>query len=205
MVFYGESSNYYDETARVFALSCETGAVIWSYETTSGPYGIVSSPSITDGVVYIAGTDGNLYAFGTGLKYTYLDDLYAQVGSNELIVTSFNSGAPVAADTISFTVTGTGISFEPSSFFNLNASPNPFCSNASVSFELSAPGHVRIEIFDLAGRTVTSLADSEMSSGTHSVQWSGNDLGGERVSAGLYLCRIESGGAVETTGLCLLR
>lgn len=50
------------------------------------------SPAITDGVVYIPAIDGNLYAFGAGLKYTYLDDLFAQVGANELIVTSFNEG-----------------------------------------------------------------------------------------------------------------
>ena len=113
IVFYGEGSNYYDESAHVFALNCENGQVVGSYLTDSGPYGIVSSPAITDGVMYIAATDGYLYAFGTGLKYTYLDDLFAQVGANELIVTSFDEGVAVAADTINFTVTGTGINLEP--------------------------------------------------------------------------------------------
>ena len=205
MVFYGESSNYYDETARVFALSCENGQVIWSYETVSGPYGIVSSPSITDGVVYIAGTDFNLYAFGTGLKYTYLDDLFAQVGSNQLIAASFHEGTAVSADTVDFTVTGTGISMEPSRGFSLAASPNPFIASASISFEITEPGYTSLIVYDLSGRTVATLLNTELAQGTHSVQWNGCYHSGEEACAGLYLCRIESGEVVETTGLCLLR
>jgi len=205
MVFYGEGSNYYDESARVFALDCETGDVVWSYSTTSGPYGIVSSPSITDGVVYIAGTDSTLYAFGTGLKYTYLDDLFAQIGLNELVVTSFDDGVPAAADTISFTVSGTGVGLEPTHRFGLCASPNPFHSTAVISFELAEPGLTAIEVYDLSGRMITTLANSQLAAGEHSVRWDGRQQNGEPVSAGLYLCRIRSGSISESTGLCLLR
>ena len=203
MVFYGEGIDFYDDNARVIALNCETGEEIWSYAT--GGINIFSSPAITDGVVYIAGMDWNLYAFGTGLKYTYRDDLFAEVGSNELIVTSFDEGVPVAADTISFTVTGTGISLEPSHQLGLCASPNPFHSSAFISFELSEPGYTSIEVYDLSGRIVSTLESSELATGEHSVQWNGRRQNGEPVSAGLYFCRIQSGSITETTGLCLLR
>ncbi|MCD6589115.1 MAG: PQQ-binding-like beta-propeller repeat protein, partial [Candidatus Fermentibacteraceae bacterium] len=205
MVFYGEGSNYYDKTAHVYALDCENGDVVWSYLTNSGPYGIVSSPSIVDGVMSIAGTDWNLYAFGTGLKYTYLDDLYAQVGANELIVTSFAGGTAVAADTISFTVSGTGFTPEPSRVFSLAAWPNPFAVSADISFELPGSGHTSVSVFDLAGREVAALLNGETSQGTHSVSWNGSQQSGEDAPSGLYLVRIESGGVVETAGLCLLR
>ena len=205
LVFYGEDEAVND-SSRVIALDCETGAEVWAYKTYSGGSpggGFQGSPSITDGVMYYPCTDGYLYAFGTGLKYTYLDDLFAQVGSNELIVTSFDCGA-AAADTISFSVTGTGIDLEPSSVFDIAASPNPFVSTASISFELSEAGATSVEIFDLSGRLVTSLVESELLQGNHSVQWNGSNKSGEKVSSGLYLCRIESCGVVETTGLCLL-
>ncbi len=200
-VFYGEGAdrNY----GRVVALSRDSGEEIWSYQTGGGQ--LYSSPAITDGVLYIAGMDWNLYAFGTGLKYTYTDDLYAQVGENELIVTSFDGGAAVAADTISFTVSETGINFQPSNQLCLAASPNPFISTASISFELSEQGLTLIEVFDLAGRLVSTLENSELSSGQHSYVWNGRKANGERVSAGLYFCRIQSGEISETTGLCLLR
>ena len=122
IVFYGEYSH--PDGARVFALDCETGQEVWSYRT-NGEY-IRSGPAITDGIVYIAGQDWNLYAFGTELKYTYLDDLFAAVGPNELIVTSYDDGVAVAADTISFTVTQTGLMVDPMNRLSLQVSPNPF-------------------------------------------------------------------------------
>ena len=201
IVFYGEIDNPYG--ARVIALDCDTGEEIWSY--TTGADDIYSSPAITDGVVYIAGMDWNLYAFGTGLKYTYLDDMFAEVGSNELIVTSFDEGVPVAADTVSFTVTGTGINLEPSHRLGLCVNPNPFHSSASISFELSEPGYTSIEVYDLSGRMVSVLESAELTAGEHSIQWNGSSQNGEPVSAGLYFCRIQSGSITETTGLCLLR
>ena len=138
-------------------------------------------------------------------KYTYLDDLYAQVGSNELIVTSYYGGAAVAADNISFTVTGTGINLDSIHQLNLSASPNPFVLTASLSFNLPVPGYTTVNVFDLAGRCVTTLLSAELISGSHTIQWNGRDDSGVAVSAGLYLCSIQSGRVAETTELCLLR
>jgi outer membrane protein assembly factor BamB len=204
LLFFGESPTAQDSCS-VVALNMETGAEVWSYKTSCSTTGFQSSPSITDGVMYYACTDGYLYAFGTGQKYTYLDDLFTQIGSNELIVTSYAGGVSVAADTISFTVTGTGINLDSSHQLNLSASPNPFVSTASVSFNIPKAGYTSIEIFDLAGRCVTNLLSAELITGSHTIQWDGRDDSGVAVSAGLYLCRIQSGGVVETTGLCLLK
>lgn len=195
--FWGDTS---DNTVK--CADASTGEIIWSYNTDLS----ISSPAIVDGVMFIGATDSCLYAFGTGFKYTYKEDyFYADVGFNELIATSFYSGEVVAADTISFTVTQSGISLEPSRLFSLSATPNPFQSSAAITFELNESGVVSLQVFDLAGRTITSLIDHHMAAGTHSVQWDGFSQNGKEVSAGLYLCRIESGRVIETTGLCILR
>lgn len=205
LVFFGETP-YNEDSASVVALDIDTGAVVWSYRTACNDIGFQSSPSITDGVMYYACTDGYLYAFGTGLKYTYREDyFYAEVGSNELIVTSFDGGVAVAADTINFTVTQTGITLEPSSRLALCASPNPFYSAASISFALSEPGWTSVTVYDLSGRIVTTLTDTELVEGQHTILWNGIGNNGQAVSAGIYICRIQSGGISETTGLCLLR
>jgi len=60
-------------------------------------------------------------------------------------------------------------------------------------------------VYDLSGRIVRTLEDPELETGHHSIVWDGRRENGEVVSAGLYLCRIESGGVSETIGLCLLR
>lgn len=205
LVFYGDGIAEND-SASVRALDTETGLEVWSYRTSCTGTGLKSSPSITDGVMYYACLDGYLYAFGTGLKYTYKEDyFYADVGSNELIVTSWDDGAAVAADTISFTVAQTGITLEPTHLFNLCASPNPMRTSASVSFNLTEPGAVILKVFDLAGREITTLADQQIAAGEHSIYWNGVDLLGKAVSSGLYFCRIEHCGLHETTGLCVLR
>ena len=208
LVFWGDHEGWSpaDSTVFIHAVDAQTGTEVWNYEITDAWKGVLSSPAITDGVMYIGAGDGNLYAFGTGLKYTYREDyFYAEVGSNELIMTSFDGGVAVAADTINFTVTQTGITLEPSSRLALCASPNPFYSAASISFELSEPGWTSVTVYDLSGRIVRTLEDSELGTGRHSIVWDGWRENGEPVSAGLYFCRIQSEDITETTGLCLLR
>lgn len=203
IVFWGDKDTSGDSLALIHAVDEETGVELWNYAISGSNR---SCPAIVDGIMYIGAGDGNLYAFGTGLKYTYREDnFYADIGSNELIVTSFDEGTVVAADTISFTVTQTGITLEPSRVFNLSVIPNPFYSNALISFELTEQARTEVEIFDLTGRSIASLSNADMVRGVHSMKWNGCNQSGEAVSAGLYLCRIESGGIIETIGLCLLR
>lgn len=112
MVFYGETNG--GDPGGIRVLDSETGMEVWSFYA-EGTEWIAGSPSITDGVVYIPMHDCSLYAFGTGLKYTYLDDtLNPEVGWNELIATSFDNGVVAASDTVHFYVNPTGIEFEPS-------------------------------------------------------------------------------------------
>ena len=156
--------------------------------------------------MYVAGTDWNLYAFGTGLKYTYLDEtLNPEVGWNELVATSFDNGVAVASDTVNFYINPTGIEFEPSRRLLLTGSPNPFSSSTELSFSLSEPGFTSVEIYDLTGRCISNLVENDLTEGNHTVRWEGTDHHGNWVPGGLYLCRIQSGGVTETTGLCLLR
>lgn len=201
--YFSEGSNYSRDTVYFFCLDWNTGNIIWERSYNAS---LTCSPAISDGLLYTTGLSVNrLCAVGTGLKYTYRGDLFADTGSNQLIVTSFQDGVAAAADTVNFTVASTGIQLDPVARFNLSASPNPFISSASITFELTDPVHTTVEVYDLSGRAVSSLADSYLSAGTHSLSWNGTDQGGEQVAAGLYVCRIESGDVVETTGLCLLK
>lgn len=202
-LYYGKMWPYEGE---IFALNCSDGSEIWSYQIGGGINGVVSSPSIVDGVMYIAGTDWNLYAFGTGLKYTYLNEsLNSQVGWNELVATSYYNGSLAASDTISYYINATGIEFEPSAQLDLFGSPNPFYASTSISFTLSHAGLTSIQVYDLSGRIVSDLSGEILAAGNHSIEWNGCYQSGEAVSSGLYICRIESGGVIETTGLCLLK
>jgi len=46
--------------------------------------------------------------------------------------------------------------------------------------------------------------DAEMPAGNHSVRWSGRNAMGEKVGAGIYLCRMQAGEFVKTQKMTLL-
>jgi hypothetical protein len=64
--------------------------------------------------------------------------------------------------------------------------PNPFASTTTLRYNLPAGGgHVKLEIYDVAGRLVSTLVDDVQGSGAYSVDWSGKDL-----PPGLYFQRL---------------
>jgi hypothetical protein len=69
--------------------------------------------------------------------------------------------------------------------------PNPSVSRTNVSFEMSASGQVRVDVMDLMGSRVASLADGFTNSGTHTVTWNGHDDQGNRAPSGVYFIRFD--------------
>jgi hypothetical protein len=82
--------------------------------------------------------------------------------------------------------------------------PNPFNPTTTLQFELASSGHVRLKIFDVAGRLVRSLVDAPLPAGSHIVRWSGDDDRGRHTASGVYFCRLDAGGIMETRTLVLV-
>ncbi|MCB9516237.1 MAG: T9SS type A sorting domain-containing protein [Candidatus Latescibacteria bacterium] len=78
--------------------------------------------------------------------------------------------------------------------------PNPFNPKVTVPFSLAAPGRVRVEVFDLAGRRVATLADRRFGGGAHDLTWDGADQ-----ASGVYLLRFSAAGHTQSKRLVLLR
>ncbi len=70
--------------------------------------------------------------------------------------------------------------------------PNPFTDRATVRFTLPAAGPARLEVFDVFGARVATLADGPMEAGTHSFTVDGRGLG-----SGMYFCRLTAGPATQ--------
>jgi immune inhibitor A len=70
--------------------------------------------------------------------------------------------------------------------------PNPFNPNTTIRFDLPIVTHVRILVFDLAGREIQRLADDRFQAGQHLVQWSGLSDAGRESPAGIYIVRLET-------------
>ena len=85
------------------------------------------------------------------------------------------------------------------------AYPNPFNSQVMISFAMSQPGDVTAEIFDMLGRKVNTLKKSYLQAGQVNLIWNGVNNAGERVAAGIYLCRLRFEGNEKTLKLQYLK
>ena len=84
--------------------------------------------------------------------------------------------------------------------------PNPFNPVTTISYDLPESGTVHLGVYDVAGRLVKSLVDGEaVAAGRHEVQWDGRDKAGRVVSAGIYLCQLDTGGYSETRRMALVK
>ena len=201
LVFFGETS--FGGDARVIALDCATGETMWTYTVEAEWF--AGTPAITDGIVYMPAHDGFLYAFGTGLKWTYRDDLAADPGEYELIAHSWYGGSVVASDTVSFTVTETGIGSGPAPGMLLSLTPNPLAATTVISFMMELPGLSSVRVFDLSGRLVRTLADGEMGAGEHTLVWDARDAAGRTLPPGVYVLHVTTPDGTVARSVCLLR
>jgi hypothetical protein len=111
------------------------------------------------------------------------------------------TGREIASATTAaaFTILGddTGIAGEQGgdARMSLSIHPNPTRSGTTIRYTLGSPSTVRLAVYDVAGRLVSTLVDSEMQGpGEHERSWDGLDAGGRRVAAGVYFCRLEAAG-----------
>ncbi len=104
-----------------------------------------------------------------------------------------------------FDQTGIGGSVNPTSAFEMYpVTPNPFSSILNISFSLPDDGNVKIIIYDIAGREVFMTTDEYLTSGFHSEVWDGRNSAGKRARSGVYFCRCEFEGAVQTEQFILI-
>ena len=83
--------------------------------------------------------------------------------------------------------------------------PNPFNSSTTIRYRLAEPGQVRLEIFDVQGRRVKTLADGYAGLGVYQVEWDGMDASGKPVATGVYLVRLQKGTASLVHKMLLLK
>ena len=83
--------------------------------------------------------------------------------------------------------------------------PNPFNPKTTIAFNLTAPGDVTLEIYDVAGRRVVTLLDRHMAAGTHVAQWDGRTSDGKRAASGVYFYKLAAGDEMTSRKMVLLK
>ena len=87
--------------------------------------------------------------------------------------------------------------------FKAKAYPNPFTSETTIEYDLPGSGLVDVSIFDLTGRKIATLADSQQAYGYHQIKWVSGQNGSSKSVAGVYVCRIKASGKTAVLKLVL--
>lgn len=72
--------------------------------------------------------------------------------------------------------------------------PNPVSRSARFGFELNRAGRVALDVYDVTGRRVARLLETELAAGVHTAAWDGRDARGVRLGPGLYIYQLSMGG-----------
>jgi TolB protein len=71
--------------------------------------------------------------------------------------------------------------------------PNPFNPSTTIQFELAQSVEVKLDVYDMLGRTVRTLVNEQKNVGRYSIRWDGTDNNGYRAASGAYWFRLTSG------------
>ena len=111
----------------------------------------------------------------------------------------------LSPDTTGLNIKDTQLKAIIEGFAVLPAYPNPFNPSTTISYGLENDSHITVEIYDISGKLVSTLINTEQTQGWHSVVWNGTSQIGELAPTGQYLSKITSGDEVKTTKLMLLK
>lgn len=85
------------------------------------------------------------------------------------------------------------------------AFPNPFNPTTTLRFELAEMGQLSLQIYDLSGTLIQTLAQGMYQQGVYSTSWNGHSLNGNQVASGVYLAVLESGTSRQVSKLMLIK
>jgi sugar lactone lactonase YvrE len=83
--------------------------------------------------------------------------------------------------------------------------PNPFNPSTTIRFAIPKTGMTRLIVYDILGREVRTLMNSDLNAGYHQIVWNGRNNSGSQVASGMYLYRIEAGSFISVKKMMLLK
>ena len=169
--------------------------------------GLTLQAQITDGTLRMIAysTDGQVIPAGTGamvlIPVTVLNEAAAVTLADVVL-------AGRQAQTIPVTI-GTGtlkVSTAPTAFSLQTSAPNPFNPSTTIAYEVPAPAHITLTVYNLLGQEVVRLVDEVRTPGRYRTVWHGTNAQGQAAASGVYLYRLTSStGYNETKRMTLLK
>jgi len=83
--------------------------------------------------------------------------------------------------------------------------PNPAHQAVQCAYSLSQSAHVQVDVFDITGRHVHTVANGEHGAGRAVLSWDLSDDGGRSIAAGVYIIKARIGSLEWMKRLTILR
>ncbi len=132
----------------------------------------------------------------TNTEYTYWLESLEMNGISQTfgpIVVKTGQTAPPASDII------------PLKTLLKTAYPNPFNPSTTISYEVSTPAYVVLEIFNVKGEKIRTLKSAEHQPGLYHTVWNGKDASNRNCGTGVYFCKLQAGSYTKTNKLMMLK
>jgi flagellar hook assembly protein FlgD len=83
--------------------------------------------------------------------------------------------------------------------------PNPFNPATNIKYNLSSAAQVKLTVYDILGKEITTLINGREIAGEHVVVWNGRDNDNNEVSSGLYFYELTTGEQTESKKMMLVK
>jgi len=83
--------------------------------------------------------------------------------------------------------------------------PNPFNPTTAIRFALPLPTAVQLDVYDILGQRIRSLASGPMAAGYYTLLWNGRDALGRQVGAGVYFYLLQAGEFRQSRKMTLIK
>ncbi len=113
-------------------------------------------------------------------------------GNFEIYYMRDSTGNPIGIQPISIET--------PNDFQLVQNYPNPFNPDTKINFSLPVTGNVKLEIFDILGRSINTIVNEELNAGSYSVNWDASNY-----PSGIYFYRLEGSDFIETKKMVLIK
>jgi hypothetical protein len=105
------------------------------------------------------------------ISYTFFDDNFNIIDSKDSVINQIKI---------------------PNEFSLMKNYPNPFNPKTNIQFTVPEQSFVKLFIYDINGKTVYKIINSELKSGYYNVVWDGTNELGLKVGSGIYFYRLEA-------------
>ncbi|MBI3871613.1 MAG: T9SS type A sorting domain-containing protein [candidate division Zixibacteria bacterium] len=126
----------------------------------------------------------------------------------DVILTAYKSDYRIWVDTIPVSIIADVKNHEtlkPVAFDLEPNYPNPFNSATVLRFSLPIPAHTNLSVYDILGRSVRTLIESDLDEGAHERTFDAVDDQGRSLASGVYFVRLAAGTRAMTRKIVLIR